>query len=352
METVFIVGGAGYVGSHCTKAIAEAGYRPVVVDNLSNGHEQFLKWGEFEHADIRDAERLDAVFARHKPAAVVLCAALIEVKDSQVETALYYDNNVSGAINVIGASERHGVRAFVFSSTCAVYGEPAEQPLREHFPIQPISPYGRTKAMVEGVLADMRQFKNFPAISLRYFNAAGASWQDGIGERHTPETHAIPLAIQTALGRREGFRIFGTDYDTSDGTAVRDYIHVLDLADAHVRSIRHLLDGGQSDIFNLGTGHGHSVKELVTAVQDLSPQPFIVGTTDRRPGDPARLVADNSKAKDILGWEPTCSFADIIESAWKWHADTEPRIFGLDAKPTVDASGTPMEQEQKTVAAQ
>lgn len=326
-KKILIVGGAGYVGSHCTKAIAEAGYEPVVLDNLENGHREFLKWGRFHNVDIRDKAAVRRVFEIEKPDGVLHCAALIEVKDSQHQTIRYYDYNVSGSINLIEAAEATGVGAFVFSSTCAVYGEPDRVPLDETLPMNPISPYGRTKYLVENILADMRKFKNFPAISLRYFNAAGAAWQDGIGERHQPETHAIPLAIQAALGRRDGFKIFGTDYDTSDGTAVRDYVHVMDLADAHVKAIEHLLSGKPGDVINLGTGHGNSVRQLADTVAALSPTGFRVVEEGRRPGDPDTLVADNSKAKRVLGWSPKRSFKDIVESAWHWHADVEPSLF-------------------------
>lgn len=325
--TVLVTGGAGYVGSHICEAVAVAGYKTIVYDNLSNGHEIFAKFGTFIEGDIRDAAALKALFKTHNPVGIVHCAALIEVATSLTDTANYYDNNVGGAINLIKAAQDHGVGAFVFSSTCAVYGPPQRLPLDETHPLAPISPYGRTKMMVEQVLEDLRTHHDFPAISLRYFNASGSHWQSGIGERHTPETHAIPLAIHAAQGRRAGFKIFGDDYDTPDGTAVRDYVHVLDLADAHVRALDVLLTGGQGDVFNLGTGTGSSVKELVDAISAVSGKPFEVALADRRPGDPPSLVADNSKARDILGWQPTRSFKDTIESAWHWHDDVERRLF-------------------------
>ena len=327
-KTVLIAGGAGYVGSHCTEAMAEAGFEIVVVDNLSNGHAAFAKWGEFVECDIRDGEALQRVFEMHKPSAVLHFAALIEVNGSQSDTTNYYDNNVAGAINLIKHAEAAEVEAFVFSSTCAVYGIPQKIPLDEDQPFNPISPYGRTKAMVEGVLGDLRTFRNFPATSLRYFNAAGSHWQSGIGERHQPETHAIPLAIHAATGRRDGFKIFGTDYDTPDGTAIRDYIHVTDLADAHVRAVAELLDGGGGDVYNLGTGVGSSVRELVDLISDISGKPFEVAEVERRPGDPDRLIGDNTKAREKLGWVPQKSFRDVVESAWRWHTEVEPKVFG------------------------
>ncbi len=326
-KTVLVAGGAGYVGSHCSEAFAKAGYDVVVVDNLVNGHREFARFGDFVEGDIRDTEKLEAVFARYRPAAVLHFAALIEVKGSQTDTTDYYDNNVAGAINLIRLAERHGVGGFVFSSTCAVYGIPERLPLDETHPHNPISPYGRTKAMVEAVLDDMKSYRGFPATSLRYFNAAGSHFASGIGERHQPETHAIPLAIHAALGRRAGFKIFGTDYDTPDGTAVRDYVHVSDLADAHVRAVDELLNTGQGDVYNLGTGTGSSVRELIDAIRDVSGRPFDVAEVARRPGDPDRLVADNAKARDKLGWTPQKSFRDVVESAWRWHAETEARVF-------------------------
>ena len=328
-KTVLVAGGAGYVGSHCCEALANAGFDVVVLDNLVNGHRQFVKWGPFVEADIRDKAALWEAFETYKPQAVLHFAALIEVKNSQTDTPDYYENNVSGAINLINAADAFGAKGFVFSSTCAVYGIPKTETLDETHVHDPISPYGRTKAMVEGVLADMKEFRGLPATSLRYFNAAGSHWQSGIGERHQPETHAIPLAIHAALGRRDGFKIFGTDYNTPDGTAVRDYIHVLDLADAHVRAVQQLLDGGKGDVYNLGTGTGSSVRELVDTISAVSGKPFDVAEVARRPGDPDMLVADNTKAREGLGWTPTRSLHDVVESAWRWHSDVEGTLFDI-----------------------
>lgn len=326
-QRVLVAGGAGYVGSHCCEALFNAGYEVIVLDNLSNGHEVFAKWGKFIKGDIRDKVALRKVFEEYSPDAVLHFAALIEVKNSQTDTHEYYENNVAGAINLINAADAFGVKAFVFSSTCAVYGIPTTPNLDESHPHNPISPYGRTKAMVEAVLADMRTFRGLPCTSLRYFNAAGSHWQSGIGEHHDPETHAIPLAILAALGRRDGFKIFGSDYDTPDGTAVRDYIHVLDLADAHVKAVDQLLAGGKGDVYNLGTGTGSSVREIVSTISEVSGRPFEVALVDRRPGDPERLVANNKKARELLGWSPKRNLNDIIESAWCWHRDVESTIF-------------------------
>ncbi len=328
-KTILVAGGAGYVGSHVCKALHEAGYNVIVIDNLFNGHRQYARWGEFIHADIRDLDALRQIFSRHDIAGVFHFAALIEVGTSFEETIDYYENNVGGAINLIKAAEEAETEAFVFSSTCAVYGLPRTLPLDETHPHQPINPYGHTKRMVEQVLADMKEHRNFPATSLRYFNAAGSDYKSRIGERHTPETHAIPLAIHAALGRRDGFKIFGDDYDTRDGTAIRDYIHVTDLADAHVRALGKLLGGAPGDIFNLGTGDGSSVRELIDTISEISGKPFEVTMAPRRAGDPPVLLADNSKARRELGWKPERSFRETVESAWLWHTEVEPELFDI-----------------------
>ncbi|OGN51120.1 MAG: UDP-glucose 4-epimerase GalE [Caulobacterales bacterium RIFOXYB1_FULL_67_16] len=319
-NTVLVAGGAGYVGSHVCLALSQAGFRPVVYDNLSNGHAAFVQWGELETGDIRDAARLDAVIAKHKPVAVLHFAALIEVGESVKEPGRFYENNVAGAITLIEAARRGGIEVMVFSSTCATYGDPVRLPMDETHPQAPLNPYGRTKLMVEQALADYSTYAGFRSVCLRYFNAAGADEEGRIGERHYPETHAIPLALQTALGQRQGFKLFGDDYDTRDGTAVRDYIHVMDLADAHVRALKYLLDGGETTVFNLGTGTGTTVKELIDTIRRTTNQPFPVETVGRRAGDAPCLVANNSRAREVLGWVPTRTLDDIVRTAWRWHA--------------------------------
>lgn len=319
-KTVLVTGGAGYVGSHCCLALAEAGYTPVVYDNLSNGHARAVQWGPLEAGDIRDGDRLDAVIARYKPVAVLHFAALIEVGESVKYPGRFYDNNVGGALALIEAARRGGVDKLVFSSTCATYGDPVQLPMDETHPQTPLNPYGRTKLMIEQALADYDAYAGFRSVSLRYFNAAGADDAGRIGESHDPETHAIPLALQTALGLRDGFKLFGDDYETRDGSAVRDYVHVLDLADAHVRALRYLLDGGQTTAFNLGTGEGTTVRELVAAIGRTTNRPLRVETVARRPGDAPALVADSTRARDVLGWRPTRSLDEIVRSAWRWHA--------------------------------
>jgi UDP-glucose 4-epimerase len=319
-ETVLVVGGAGYIGSHTCLDLANKGFKPVVYDNFSNGHREFVKWGPAEEGDIRDRARLDEVLAKHKPDAILHFAALIEVGESVKDPVAFYENNVIGTLTLLSAAQAAGVKAFVFSSTCATYGLPQSVPLDESHQQVPINPYGRTKYIVEQALADYDQYKGLRSVVLRYFNAAGADFGGRIGEWHTPETHAIPLAIDAALGRRQGFKVFGSDYDTRDGTCVRDYIHVLDLADAHVRAVEYLLNGGDSVALNLGTGTGTTVKELLGTIETVSNRPFPVEYVGRREGDSTTLVANNDKARDILGWSPQYDLTEIIQSAWNWHA--------------------------------
>ena len=319
-ETVLVVGGAGYIGSHTCLDLANKGFKPVVYDNFSNGHREFVKWGPAEEGDIKDRARLDEVLAKHKPAAILHFAALIEVGESVKNPVAFYENNVIGTLTLLSAAQAAGINAFVFSSTCATYGLPQSVPLDESHRQVPINPYGRTKYIVEQALADYDQYTDFRSVCLRYFNAAGADFEGRIGEWHTPETHAIPLAIDAALGRRQGFKVFGSDYDTRDGTCVRDYIHVLDLADAHVRAVEYLLRGGESVALNLGTGTGTTVKELLSTIETVSDRPFPVEYVGRREGDSTTLVANNDKAREILGWAPQYDLSQIIESAWNWHA--------------------------------
>ncbi|NSX34152.1 UDP-glucose 4-epimerase GalE [Brevundimonas vesicularis] len=317
---ILVTGGAGYVGSHACLALSQAGFTPVVYDNLSNGHAAFVQWGDFESGDIRDGARLDAVITRHAPVAVLHFAALIEVGESVKEPGHFYDNNVVGALTLIEAARRGGIGAMVFSSTCATYGDPVYLPMDEAHPQAPLNPYGRSKLMVEQALADYSTYAGFRSVCLRYFNAAGADEDGRIGERHHPETHAVPLALQTALGQRQGFKLFGDDYDTRDGTAVRDYVHVMDLADAHVRALKYLLDGGETAVFNLGTGTGTTVMELIDTIRRITNRPFLVENAPRRPGDAPCLVADNSQAREVLGWLPMRTLDDIVRTAWRWHA--------------------------------
>jgi UDP-glucose 4-epimerase len=325
-ETILVTGGAGYVGAHTALTLAAAGYRVVVLDNLSNGHEAFTRFGAFERGDVRDRARVDEVIGRHRPAAVVHFAALIEVGISVKDPAPFYDVNIHGALTVLDSMRAHGVNAFVFSSTCATYGEPKSIPMDETHPQWPLSPYGWTKLAVERALIDFRAAYGLRATILRYFNAAGAAPEFGVGEAHEPETHAIPLALFTLLGRRESFSIFGDDYPTRDGTCVRDYVHVLDLADAHVRAVRQLIDGDPGDAFNLGGGTGTTVKELLAAIRAVTGREVPARPALRRPGDSPALVADAGKAERLLGWRPIRPLEDIIASAWRWHGAVQSQL--------------------------
>ncbi|MFD2239254.1 UDP-glucose 4-epimerase GalE [Aureimonas populi] len=322
MTHVLVVGGAGYIGSHTCLDLSEKGFTPVVFDNFSRGHREFVRWGPAEEGDIRDAAALDAVFARYRPAAVVHFAALIEVGESVKDPLAFYENNVAGTVSLLQAMGRAGCERLVFSSTCATYGDPVAVPMDENHPQVPLNPYGHSKLMVERVLRDLSAHSSLRSVILRYFNAAGADDETRIGERHDPETHAIPLAIEAALGRRARFKVFGSDYDTPDGTCVRDYIHVMDLADAHSRAVGYLIEGGESTALNLGTGDGTSVRELLGAIEKRSGRPFPIEEEGRRPGDAPMLVADNAAARRVLGWMPRRDLSNIIDTAWAWHTSS------------------------------
>ncbi|SIQ40233.1 UDP-galactose 4-epimerase [Rhizobium sp. RU20A] len=319
-KTVLVVGGAGYIGSHTCMMLAKRGYIPVVFDNLYNGHEEFVRWGILERGDIRDRARIAEVIATHKPDAILHFAALIEVGESVKNPLAFYENNVIGSLNLLQSAIDGGVKHIVFSSTCATYGLPETETLDETHGQKPINPYGRTKWIVEQAIRDYSDLLGLSAVILRYFNAAGADFEGRIGEWHKPETHAVPLAIEAAMGRRQGFKIFGTDYPTRDGTCVRDYIHVLDLADAHVRAVDYLLAGGKTEAINLGTGVGTTVRELLDTIRAVSGRDFTVEEAPRREGDSTLLVADNKKAAALLGWAPRYGIEDIVRSAWNWHS--------------------------------
>ena len=320
MRDILVVGGGGYIGSHTCLDLAEKGYTPIVYDNFSNGHREFVKWGPVEEGDIRDRARLDEVFRMYAHAAVIHFAALIEVGESVKDPLAFYENNVAGSLTLFAAARAANCRRLVFSSTCATYGVPEQTPMTETHPQAPINPYGRSKLITEEILRDLCAHDGFRAVTLRYFNAAGADPEGRIGERHDPETHAVPLAIEAALGRRNGFSIFGDDYDTRDGSCVRDFVHVMDLAEAHTRAIDHLLNDGRSVALNLGTGKGTTVKELLAAIGDVVGREIAITQASRRPGDTAALVADNSMARDVLGWVPRNDLSSIVSTAWKWHA--------------------------------
>lgn len=327
---VLVTGGAGYIGSHCCYRLAAAGYQPVVYDNLSNGSEAFVRWGPLEQGDIRDTARLAEVFARHEPVAVMHFAALIDVAESVRDPIAYYDVNVGGAMALIAATRAAGVRHLVFSSTCATFGNPHYVPISETHRQEPINPYGHDKLLVERMLRELSERNELLSVMLRYFNAAGSAHEQGIGESHDPETHAIPLALAAATSG-ECFRIYGDDYPTRDGTAERDYIHVLDLAEAHVLALQHLLDGGPSEAFNLGTGRGTTVRELVDAIRSHLGLALAVAHHPRRPGDAPILVADNRRIRRVLGWRPRHELRDIIDTAFCWHMQTHAGATRLSA---------------------
>jgi len=327
-KTILVPGGAGFIGSHTLLALQAAGYQPLVLDNLSNGHRDAVLDAPFIQGDIRDEALLDQLFQDYPVDAVVHFAAFIEAGESVRDPMKFYDNNVAGSLNLIRAMVRHGVRKMVFSSTAAVYGDSTDAALTEDLPKAPINPYGQTKWAVECMLRDTAAAEGLQAIALRYFNAAGADAEGRLGERHDPETHLIPLVLQAASGKRPAISIFGTDYDTPDGTCIRDYIHVSDLAAAHVKALQHLFDmddsnglseAGFYDAFNLGNGQGFSVREVVNAAKQVTGIDFAVKEEARRPGDPATLVADASKAHDTLGWMPeTPALDDMVAHAWRF----------------------------------
>ncbi len=319
-QRVIVCGGAGYVGSHAARALAGAGYLPVVVDSLSGGHADAVRWGPLEQLDIRKTAALADVMLAHAPVAVLHFAASIEVGIGEREPLAFYDNNVAGTISVLAAMKQAGVGRLVFSSTCAVYGA-AAPPLTEEMPHRPGSVYGRTKSMVETIIADTARVQGLKAACLRYFNAAGAAPDGLTGERHDPETHLIPLALAAAAGRGQGLNVFGTDYDTPDGTALRDYVHVCDLADAHVAAVRWLEDAeAGAHAFNLGTGEPLSVLQVMAAVQRATGRAVPHTLGPRRPGDVPVLTADTSKARTVLGFAPRLSDIDtIVRTAWAFH---------------------------------
>ena len=315
---ILVFGGAGYIGSHTVKHLLDNGYSCVVADNLIYGHREAVDpRAEFVHADLADKYSLQQLFDTHKIEAVIHFAAFTYVGESVTDPQKYYINNVVGTTNLLNAMLQHGVKKIVFSSTCATYGEPQYIPMDEKHPQSPINPYGRTKLMIEQIFADYERAYGLKHIALRYFNAAGCAHDGSIGESHNPETHLIPLVLKAIKGERANIKIFGTDYDTPDGTCLRDYLHVEDLALAHRLALEKLDD--YSGCINLGTGIPTSVKEIISAAENVSGLKCPVEIAPRRAGDPAKLYADNRKAKEILGWQPRYTqIEDIIRTAWNW----------------------------------
>ncbi len=318
---ILVTGGAGYIGSHTVHLLIQSGWSSediIVFDNLIYGHREHLPEGvHFIRGDLLNKSDIASVFQKHKIEGVLHFAAYSYVGESMVDPGKYFENNIAGGLHLLEQMRLHGCQFIVLSSTCSVYGIPEKVPITEDTPLKPINVYGESKLIFEKMLSWYDRIYKIRAVSLRYFNAAGAGF--GIGEKHDPETHLLPLTIQAALGQRESIHIYGNDYPTPDGTCIRDFIHVIDLADAHIRALQYLKKGGASDIINLGTGTGTSVQEIINAVRNLSDKNFPILNNERRPGDPAILVADNLKSQKILGWQHQKTLSDIVKSAWEWH---------------------------------
>jgi UDP-arabinose 4-epimerase len=320
-NSVLVTGGAGYIGSHTCKALARAGYLPVTLDNLVCGHRDAVRWGPFVRGDIGDRALVRRVLREHRVSAVMHFAGYAYVGESMRNPGKYFDNNVCNSAALLDSMRAEGVERIVFSSTCATYGVPQRVPIDETHAQQPVNPYGESKLFVERMLEWYRGAHGLRYAALRYFNAAGADPDGEIGEDHEPETHVIPLLIDAALGRLPQFLILGTDYPTPDGSAIRDYVHVTDLAFAHVSALRGLESSGECLRLNLGTGTGHSVRDVIRMVEDVTGRTVPVKEAPRRPGDPPELVADSAQAREILGWIPRHSdLRTIISTAWRWHA--------------------------------
>ena len=320
MKPILVTGGAGYIGSHVCKALALAGYLPVAFDSLEMGHEWAVRWGPLERGNILDRARLDAAFAAHRPHAVIHCAAYAYVAESVADPGRYIRNNVAGTLTLLEAMRDHGVPGLVFSSSCATYGEPQTVPIPEDAPQNPVNPYGRSKLMSEQMFPAFAAVHGLQWASLRYFNAAGADPKGEIGEEHDPETHLLPLVLDAASGRRPSVTVFGTDHPTPDGTCVRDYVHVSDLAAAHVAALDALSAQGTLGAFNLGNETGHSVRQVIDTVRAVTGlnAPVVLGK--RRQGDPPVLVADSTRARAELAWRPRFpELAEMVRTAWAWH---------------------------------
>ena len=323
MKRILVTGGAGYIGSHACKALAAAGFTPVCFDNLSRGHAHAVKWGPLIQGDLLDSKAVDRVMAEVRPAAVIHFAAYSYVGESVAEPTMYFRNNFSGTLNLLDAMRRHAVNCLVFSSTCATYGVPNSLPITEDHPQRPINPYGASKLMVERALSDCSIAHGLRAITLRYFNAAGADEACEIGEHHEPETHLIPLVLAAAQSG-QSVTVHGDDYDTPDGTCIRDYIHVSDLADAHILALRALLGGAISSSYNLGNGRGYSVREVISAAERVTSLPIATKIGIRRAGDTSVLVGDATKFIHDLGWHiRRPDISTMIESAWRWHVTNQ-----------------------------
>jgi UDP-glucose-4-epimerase GalE len=318
-KTVLVTGGAGFVGSHVCKALAQAGFQPVSYDNLSRGHRWAVQWGPLEEGDLAQPARLDQVMRDYRPVAVMHFASSIEAGESVTDPAAFYANNVCNTLSLVQAMRRNGIGRIVFSSSAAVYGDPTTLPITESHALNPVNPYGATKQFCEVMLRDFAAAYGVRSVSLRYFNAAGADPDAQIGEAHDPETHLIPLVMQAAAGDRPFVSIYGDDYPTSDGTCVRDYVHVSDLAAAHCLALDHTERAPGAHVFNLGNGSGYTVREVIDTVRRVTGRTVDVRVEPRRPGDPCSLLADPGRAKERLGWTPSRAALDVqIADAWRW----------------------------------
>lgn len=321
MKTILVAGGAGYIGSHMVALLVKRGYEVIVADNLRTGHWQAVKGAKKLYVgDLRDNAFLEQVFSENDIDGIINFAAFSLVGESVTNPLKYYGNNVEGAVSLLSAMKAHGVDKMVFSSTAATYGEPEKQPIEEHDRTEPTNPYGATKLAIENMLKWCDRAYGIRYAALRYFNAAGSDTETGIGEDHDPESHLIPLVMKTALGQRDHIGIFGEDYPTADGTCVRDYIHVNDLAEAHLLALEYLAGGGSSDVFNLGSGDGYSVKEIIETARRVTGREIKATVEPRRAGDPSVLIASNKKAAEVLGWKPVRGLEQIISDAWAWHS--------------------------------
>jgi UDP-arabinose 4-epimerase len=333
MKTVLVTGGAGYIGSHTCKALAQAGYVPVTYDNFVSGHRWAVNWGPLEEGDLADVDSLEAVITRYRPDAVLHFAAHIAAGESVSDPDKYYRNNVMGSLALLEAMRRAQVNHIVFSSTAAVYGDPQNIPITEDHPLRPLNPYGWSKLMIEQILRDFAAAYGCHVVSLRYFNAAGADPDGEIGEAHDPETHLIPLVLDAALGRRPEVKVFGDDYDTPDGTCIRDYIHVTDLAEAHVLALRRVLNSTGFESFNLGNGQGFSVREVIERARKVTGREIPGRLVGRREGDPPVLISDSVRSEEILRWKPQrAGIGTQITDAWRWHR----QLYGSSSPGTGD----------------
>lgn len=325
MKKILVTGGAGYIGSHAVRDLASCGMEPVVFDDLSTGHAEFVRDFRLHQGDLKDKDMVNKVLSDEKPDAVMHFAAYSIVDESCRLPMKYYENNIIGSINLINGMLKHNISRIIFSSTCAVYGEPKYVPIDESHPVAPVNPYGRGKHFIENILGDLDN-KGLKSIILRYFNASGAHHSGEIGEAHNPETHLVPLVLDAALKKRECIYIYGDDYDTDDGTCIRDYIHVSDIVKAHILSMDYLFSQNRSNVFNIGSEKGCSVKSIISETERITGRKIVSKLSPRRAGDPSRLIADSSKVRSVLGWRPEHTLESIIGSAYEWHRNNFDKI--------------------------